>query len=111
MTNSKLRAVDTGEHGLYIWITGDGRRVSDSEGNTMNIPARRGDLKAMSKLAEAARYYGIMDGHAEFLPNRRRVTDSELEDQKDRLAAGLTPDPYDYMALEEELRIAQTRND
>lgn len=108
---SKIRAVDEDNYGMYVWYTDDGRRVEDSDGNVMNIPAKRGDLHAINKMQEAAKYYGVPGGRAVFLAGRRRITDSELEDQKARLDAGLIPDPMDYKALEEELGIHRTRND
>lgn len=110
--NSKISFVDEGqEHGLYVWYTDDGRRVEDSEGNVMNIPATRGDMHAINKLQEAAKHYGVPGGKAVFMPGRRRVSQSEWEDQNARMHAGLLPDPYDYKAIEEELNIHGTRND
>lgn len=109
--NKRIRAVDEEEYGVYVWITADGRQVEDSDRNVMNIPARAGDQKAIGKLRAAAQYYGVPGGYPKFLPGRRQITDAELEDQKARLAAGLIPDPYDHKALQEELRISQTRND
>lgn len=107
----KLSAVNEHNDGVYVWYTEDGRRVEDDEGNVMNIPARRGDMHAVNKLGQAAKYYGVPGGKAVFLPGRRQISDAEFEDQKARLDAGLTPDPLDYRAIEDELRIAQTRND
>lgn len=109
--NKRIRSVDEDEYGVYVWITPAGQQVEDADRNVMNIPAKAGDRKAMAQLREAAKYYGVPGGYPKFLPGRRQITDAELEDQKARLAAGLIPDPYDHKALQEELRIAQTRND
>lgn len=108
---SKVGIVNDHEYGMYVWHTDDGRRVEDGDGNVMNIPARRGDMHAINKLQEAAKYYGVPGGKAVFLGGRRRVTDSEYDDQKARLNAGLIADPYDYRALEDGLNIHGTRND
>lgn len=109
--NSNPRPVEEHDHGIYVWYTADGRRVEDENGNVMNIPARRGDLHAINKIQEAAKYFGVPDGRAVFLGGRRRISQSEWEDQQDRMRAGLIPDPYDYKALEDALDINGTRND
>lgn len=111
VNKSKVSLVNEHEYGVYVWYTEDGRRVEDSDGNVMNIPARLNDPEAIKAITEAAHYYGVPGGKAVFLGGRRPVTDSEYEDQNARLRAGLVPDPMDYKAMEGELRIAQTRND
>lgn len=107
----RIQAVEEHNYGVYVWYTEDGRRVEDDEGNVMNIPAMRGNLHAINKLGEAARHYGVPGGKAVFLPGRRQISQDEYDEQRARLDAGLIPDPLDYRALEDELRIDQTRND
>lgn len=102
-----ISKVEEHEYGVYVWYTSDGRRVEDQDGNVMNIPARRGDMHAINKLQEAARHYGVPDGHAEFIGGARPITEAEYENQKERQAAGLVPDPLDYKAVEEELKYAR----
>jgi len=102
-----IKLVEEEEHGLYIWVTDDGRRVADEEGNTMNIPARRGDLDKIRQLREAARYYGVPGGKPVFLSNKRRVTEDEYEYQMERLRAGLVADPLDFRAMEEQAKYAK----
>lgn len=104
MTNSRIRPVEESEYGLYVWQMPDGKWVGDDEGNFMNIPARKGDLEKIIALRKAARYFGIEDGEPVFLSSRRRVSDSEYEHQRERLAEGRLADEYDYAALEEEAR-------
>lgn len=102
-----IKTVEEDEYGLYIWVTEDGLRVADEEDRTMNIPSRKGDLRKIKMLEDAARSYGVQGGKAVFLSSRRQVTDSEYEDQMTRLQAGLVPDPYDYNAMKEEAKYAR----
>lgn len=102
-----MRLVEEEEHGLYIWITGDGRKIADADGNVMNIPSKRGDKSKIAALRKAARHYGVYDGKPLFLPGHRQITDGEFEYQMERLQAGLIPDPLDFRAVEEEQKYAK----
>lgn len=104
-----MRNVDEEQHGLYMWVDGQGRRIADSDGNTMNMPGKKGDPRIIEAMRQAARYYGVMDGKAVFLPGRRRVTSEEYDYQQERLRAGLVPDPLDFRAMEEEVKYAKQR--
>lgn len=95
MGKSKISVVSQTDIGLYIWQMPDGRFVTDEDKNLMNIPAIRGDLAAIKKITDAAKYYGLEEGQPFFLEGSRRATDEELEEQKERLRQGLVPDPYD----------------
>lgn len=104
METKGIKVVEESEYGLYVWQMPDGKWVGDTDGNFMNIPARKGDLKAMSAISKAARYYGVEEGGPVFVSNRRRVTDDEYDHQRERLANGLLADEYDYAALEDEAK-------
>lgn len=108
MRNLKKQVVAETEYGLYVWYTDDNRIVSDDEGRQLCIPAKRGDVKAINALRDAA--YGFLgdvgaekNGRAVFLPGHRRVSDEEYEEQILRQKFGLVPDPYDVPAMTEEL--------
>lgn len=88
--------------GLYVWQTPDGEILGDDEGNVMNVFCQKGDLKAIQKLAEAARYYGFPEGTPVWRSGQRRVTDEEFEEQKMRERLGLVADPLDIHAIREE---------
>lgn len=90
--------------GLYVWRMPDGSYVQDTDGNFLNIPSVEHDREKMRRLRQAVNYFGIHFGKPVFMPGRRRVTDDELEEQKQRQRWGLTPDIYDAGALLEELR-------
>lgn len=103
-----MRQVREHDYGVYVWITKNGERVEDSDGNVMNIPSRFGDIDKMARLRRAAEYYGVAEGgHPEFVSGARPVSQAEWEEQQARLRSGLIPDPLDYAALEEEARAAK----
>ena len=102
-----FKEVQEDDYGLYIWVTNDGRRVADEDGNTMNIPSKKGDQEKIKLLRDAARHYGVIGGKPLFLPSRRRVTQSEWEYQQERLRAGLIPDPLDFHAMKEQAEYAK----
>jgi hypothetical protein len=87
--------VEDSNYGVYIWRDGKGRAVVDSELNYMLIASRRGDLKNIKLLEEAARSFGVMDGGPEFCAGSRPISEGEFEEQKARQEAGLVPDVYD----------------
>lgn len=108
MKNVRRSIVPESEYGLYVWYTADKKIIRDDEGRELCIPARRGDVKAISALRDAA--YGFLgdmgaekNGQAVFLPGHRKVTDEEYEEQLSRQKFGLVPDPYDVPAMVEEL--------
>lgn len=94
MNNMKqgVQAVESSaEYGIYVWILPNGEPFKDDEGNTLNIPSMRHDIKNMSLLAKSASYWGKPDGVAKFMPGVGRVTDSEAAEDIERMANGLTP--------------------
>lgn len=107
---SKLREVKEVDYGVYVWITADGKIVMDGDGNYLMIHSMRDDLIKMAKLGAAARHYGVPPGgHAEFVEGARAVSDSEYQEQKERLLAGEVPDEKDAASLLDEGRIERRR--
>lgn len=100
----KITVVEEDDYGLYIWVMPDGRPVGDSDNNFMCIASKKGDREQLRKLREAARYYGVEEGRPVFLAGQRMITDEEFEEQKQRLAWGLIPDPQDMPAHLEALQ-------
>jgi len=84
--------------GLYVWKLPDGSIVKDSNGNIMNIPARKHDLEAIAKISKAAAHYGFPEGKAEFMPGVRRISDEEHSEQLDRMKQGYIPSETDLGA-------------
>lgn len=99
MPNPRLTVIEKqGEYGLYVWKTPEGKIVTDGNGNTMNIPARRGDIEAISKITKAAAHYGFPEGEAVFRAGQRRVTEEEYSEQLDRMKEGYIPSETDIGA-------------
>jgi len=99
LPNPRLTVIEKqSEYGIYVWKTTEGKIVTDGNGNTMNIPARVGDIEAISKITKAAAYYGFPEGQAVFRPGQRRVTDEEYSEQIDRMRDGYIPSETDLGA-------------
>jgi hypothetical protein len=108
----KVSVVDDYGVGLYVWELENGQWISDGEGHFLTMPSDRGDeykLGIFKKYAHnLLRESGVEpNGRAVFLPGHRQITDEQYEEQKARQDAGLTPDPFDVGAAEDELRYAQ----
>lgn len=104
MSTPKIRPVEETDFGIYVWEMPDGRWVGDDEGHYMLITSKRGDLKRISQLQDAAKAHGVTEGRAVFLSGKRPVTDEQFEEQRQRMMFGLTPDPEDNFAQLDELR-------
>lgn len=101
----KLKPVVSVGEGIYVWEMSDGTWVQDTDGNIMHIASRYGDLSRMSKLRDAARYFGVEEGGRPiFIDGGHKVSDSEYDHQRERAAAGLLADPYDVGALIDEVK-------
>lgn len=99
MPKPKITIIEKqGDDGIYVWKTPEGKVVTDGNGNIMNIPARRGDITAISKITKAAAYYGFPEGRAEFRAGQRRITDEEHSEQVDRMKEGYIPSETDLGA-------------
>jgi hypothetical protein len=104
MKTPSIQVVEETPFGLYVWEIPDGRWVGDDEGNFMNIPAKKGDIKRIAELRDAAKAHGVTEGRPVFLSGKKRVTDEQYEEQRQRLLFGLTPDPEDEFAQLDELK-------
>lgn len=110
MRSKKMSRVSETNLGMYVWLLPSGKYLSDDDNNYMNIVARRGDIKAMAKLREAAIYYGFPDGEPKFIEGARRVNQEERLEQLARQKAGLIPDPFDIGNYKEELKWKTQKN-
>ena len=85
--------------GLYVYKKSDGRWFTDGEGNVLNIESTRGDINQITKLKNAAKYYGDEgDGEAVFVPGLTRISEEEHSEQLDRMKQGLIPSMNDLGA-------------
>lgn len=82
-------------YGVCIWIMPDGIPLNDGDG-VLCAEGFVGDEKVEKRLREAVRYWtGSNEGYLRWVQGARKVSASERDDQAERLAQGLTPDPYE----------------
>ena len=85
--------------GLYVYKKSDGKWFTDGEGNVLNIESTRGDIAQITKLKNAAKYYGDDgEGEAVFVPGLTRISEEEHSEQLDRMKQGLIPSMNDLGA-------------
>jgi hypothetical protein len=85
--------------GLYVYKKSDGKWFTDGEGNVLNIESTRGDISQITKLKNAAKYYGDDgEGEAVFVPGLTRISEEEHSEQLDRMMNGLIPSMNDLGA-------------
>lgn len=95
--------------GVYLWGMPNGSFVGDGEGHFLMIESMEGDQTRMRALADSARDCGVDEGQPVFFRGNRIVDDEEYDHQKQRFEWGLTPDPLDIAAAEDDRRHARNR--
>lgn len=97
---SRIKVIDKHyDWGLYVYKKADGKWFTDGTGSVLNIESMKGDIGQISKLKEAAKYYGDPgDGTCVFVPGLTRISEEEYSEQKQRLAEGLIPSMNDLGA-------------
>lgn len=103
------REVKETRRGVYLWRMPDGKFIGDGEGHYLMIEAMEGDQTRLRALADAARSFGVDEGQPCFFRGNRIVNDEEYEYQKQRFEWGLTPDPLDINAIEDDRRNVRNR--
>lgn len=84
------------EWGLCVWQLPDGTYVQDAEGNYLSAgPAKLYNRTVMQNMVGAVRSLGVTEGKPFWLPGFRKVSNSEWEDQMERLMEGKIPDAAD----------------
>ena len=87
--------------GLYVYKKSNGKWFTDGTGSVLNIESMKGDIFQISKLKEAAKYYGDEgDGECIFVPGLTRISEEEYSEQKQRMAEGLIPSMNDLGAVQ-----------
>lgn len=74
--------------GVLVWQTESGHILSNSNGDVLSMECFKGDLQAIQKMRDAATHYGHGNGRPAFLPGRRKISQSEYEDQMAEYLAG-----------------------
>lgn len=101
-TTNKQVIRETG-YGCWVWELPTGEILGQDE-QFMLVFGTENDVAAKKAITDAARHYGYPDGTATFWPDVRPVSDEEYESQLERAEQGLTPDPFDIAAINEEMR-------
>lgn len=87
--------------GLYVYKKANGKWFTDGNGSILNIESMKGDIRQISKLKDAAKYYGDEgDGTCVFVPGLTRISEEEYSEQKQRMAEGLIPSLNDLGAVQ-----------
>lgn len=82
--------------GICLWKLPDGSYIMDNQGNYLVAgPTKMYTASIEHKMISAARSLGITEGQPFWLPGFRKITDSEWEDQMERLLDGKVPDAAD----------------
>lgn len=81
--------------GVCLWIMPDGLPLSDGDG-VLCAEGIVGDEKIEKRVKEAAKYWtGSDEGFVRWVPGARKVSNSERDDQVERLNNGLIADPFE----------------
>ena len=99
---SKVKVIEKHyDWGLYVYKKANGKWFTDGNGSVLNIPSMKGDIGQISKLKDAAIYYGDPgDGQCIFVPGLTRISEEEYSEQKQRLSEGLIPSLNDLGAVQ-----------
>jgi len=91
---TRRRVVEEGINwGVYAWKMHDGKFLGDKDGNMLNIPAIRGDIRAMSAISRFVKDELKIDGGGPiFLEGVQPLTQAEHDGQMEQLLDGKTPD-------------------
>lgn len=95
--------------GVYLWQMPNGSFVSDGEHNFLMVASTEGNQSRMDAMRNAVKEFGITEGKPYFMSGVRPVTEEEYEEQKARLKWGLTPDPLDVAAINEDRKHVSRR--
>lgn len=86
------------EWGLLVWKLPDGTYIMNGDQEYLSVgPCKIGNPVAVSNMKAAVASMGITVGEPFWLPGFRKVTQSEWEDQMERLIDGKTPDIVDVV--------------
>lgn len=92
-------------YGCWLWQMPDGSFVADDDNNFLRLFGMWNDEKKKQIMRDFVRSeFGITEGRPFFMRGNRPVSEEEYQHQKQRMEWGLTPDPLDIAAVEEDRR-------
>jgi hypothetical protein len=84
------------EWGLCLWRLPDGTYIQNDDGDYLSAgPCLIGNKKAEKNMRLAAKQMGVTNGGPFWLPGFRKISNSEHDDQMERLLEGKIPDAAD----------------
>ncbi len=92
--------VQEDDFGVCLWRMPDGEYLGDGDGNFLSLQGRVYDVVVQEKMRKAAVHYmgeEASEGSFEWVAGARQISDSEHDDQMDRLLDGKIPDPVDAL--------------
>lgn len=93
---SRMEEEEDRGFGIFVWQKTDGSFVKNSEGEYLCVgPVAKNNQEAVLNLAAAAATCGFPTGKAVYMNGFRKITQSEWEDQMERLMDGKIPDAAD----------------
>lgn len=104
MKKPRMRVVDDVKYGVYVWMLPDGSHFNDGQGNVLSIASEKGDIRRIENLQRFAKIYGQPDGTPVFLSGHRKISESEYQEQVNRMMNDQIADQYDIGAYNDELR-------
>ena len=97
---TNIEQVEDSPFGVCLWELDDGKVFDDGHGRALSAQGKMRDPRVEEKMRKAAISYGGRDigGHPIWVNGARKVSDSEHDDQTERLLEGKIPDPVDQAA-------------
>jgi hypothetical protein len=108
---NKTSVVNEVPWGMYVWELPSGEVLGDGDGNIMNcfVWEAKDRPAAKTAITRAAKEYGFEEGTAVWWGGQRPIDDNELERQLERAEQGLTPDPLDIAAFNDDAKDLERR--
>lgn len=83
------------DFGICVWELEKGVYVQNKDGDYFCAQGKVGDLRVEKRMVEAVASLDIKKGRPVWFPGFRKITQSEWEDQMERLLDGKVPDIVD----------------
>ncbi|ASZ74882.1 hypothetical protein FDI69_gp068 [Rhodococcus phage Trina] len=87
----KMHVVEQGNVGMYVWIRkGQDSPLANENREILNVPAVKGDLRAIATIQKTAKYLGYPEGNAVWV-EAHRCSEDEYEEQLADFQNGILP--------------------
>lgn len=103
----KISVVQETEWGTYFWQLPSGQYLGDGDGRFLTLMGKAHDIKKMQAMRDEAAALGYPDGEVKWEAGVWQATDSEHDDQMERLLDGKIPNPYGMDMIQEKQKRGQ----